>query len=45
MGDSLKLWKTVDEVTSTAVKIGFCAQRAGLQSVQLRNIFEKYLFL
>lgn len=45
MGDSLKLWKTVDEVTSTAVRIGFCAQRAGLQSVQIRKKFEKYLFL
>lgn len=42
MDDSLKLWETVNEVISTAVRIGFCAQKSGLQSVQ---ILEKYLFL
>lgn len=45
MGDILTLWKTVNEVFSTAVKIGFYAQKAGLQSVQIRSTLEKLLFL
>lgn len=45
MGNSLKLWKTVNTVTSTTVRIGFRAQKAGLQSVQMRGTSETYLFL